>query len=87
MNRRICMELQLQNLCKQYGTKCAVDNVSIHLEPGVYGLLGANGAGKTTLMRMIEYSCAATPQIRQTGNRLSGLAETAYASLLAQCFV
>lgn len=38
------------------------------------------------LMRT-EYSCAATPQIRQTGNRLSGLAETAYASLLAQCFV
>ena len=34
-----------------------------------------------------EYSCAATPQIRQTGNRLSGLAETVYASLLAQCFV
>lgn len=47
------MELQLQNLRKQYGTKCAVDNVSIHLESGVYGLLGANGAGKTTLMRMI----------------------------------
>jgi len=31
----------------------------------------------------IEYSCAVTPQIRQTGNRLSGLAGTAYASLLA----
>lgn len=31
----------------------------------------------------IEYSCAVTPQIRQAGNRLSGLAETAYASLLA----
>lgn len=42
-------------------------------------------AGKNTAA--IEYSCAATPQIRQTGNRLSGLAETAYASLLAQCFV
>lgn len=37
--------------------------------------------------KLHEYSCAATPQIRQTGNRLSGLAETAYASLLAQCFV
>ena len=37
--------------------------------------------------KYFEYSCAATPQIRQTGNRLSGLAETAYASLLAQCFV
>ena len=31
---------------------------------------------------VVEYSCAATPQVRQTGNRLSGLAGTAYASLL-----
>ena len=30
-----------------------------------------------------EYSCAVTPQVRQMGNRLSGLAGTAYASLLA----
>ena len=30
-----------------------------------------------------EYSCAVTPQIRQTENRLSGNAGTAYASLLA----
>ena len=29
-----------------------------------------------------EYSCAVTPQVRQTGKRLSGLAGTAYASLL-----
>lgn len=47
------MELQLQDLRKQYGEKCAVNNVSANLTPGVYGLLGANGAGKTTLMRMI----------------------------------
>lgn len=47
------MKLQLQHLCKQYGTKKAVDQVSIDFQPGVYGLLGANGAGKTTLMRMI----------------------------------
>lgn len=31
----------------------------------------------------IEYSCVVTPQVRQTGNRLSGLVGTAYASLLA----
>ena len=31
---------------------------------------------------LTEYSCAVTPQVRQTGNRLSGLAGTAYASLL-----
>lgn len=47
------MELQLQHLSKQYGTKRAVDNINVTLVPGVYGLLGANGAGKTTLMRMI----------------------------------
>ncbi len=38
------MELQLQNLTKQYGDKCAVSNVSVNLKPGVYGLLGAKGA-------------------------------------------
>lgn len=47
------MELQLQHLSKQYGTKRAVDNINVTLVPGVYGLLGANGAGKTTLMRII----------------------------------
>ena len=31
----------------------AVDDVSLTLTTGVWGLLGANGAGKTTLMRMI----------------------------------
>lgn len=30
----------------------------------------------------VEYSCAVKPPIRQTGNRLSGPAGTAYASLL-----
>lgn len=45
------MELQLQCLCKQYGTKAAVDQVSVHLEPGVYGLLGANGAGARVIIR------------------------------------
>lgn len=37
----------------------------------------------TGFAKRIEYSCAVTPQIRQTGNRLSGNAGTAYASLLA----
>ena len=31
----------------------------------------------------IEYSRAVIPQVRQAGNRLSGLTKTAYASLLA----
>lgn len=47
------MELSLDRLSKQYGSKIAVYNISTTLTPGVYGLLGANGAGKTTLMRML----------------------------------
>lgn len=47
------MELVIDRLTKQYKNKIAVDRVSLHLTPGVYGLLGANGAGKTTLLRMI----------------------------------
>lgn len=47
------MELVVDRLSKQYKNKIAVDRVSLHLQNGVYGLLGANGAGKTTLMRML----------------------------------
>lgn len=47
------MELQLQNLTKYFGTKPAVNQVSLTITPGVWGLIGANGAGKTTLMRML----------------------------------
>ena len=47
------MELVLDRVSKQYSNKIAVDRLSLTLQPGVIGLLGANGAGKTTLMRMI----------------------------------
>lgn len=47
------MELMIDRLSKQYKNKIAVDRISLRLQKGVYGLLGANGAGKTTLMRMI----------------------------------
>lgn len=47
------MELVVDGVSKQYKNSIAVDGVSLKLNNGVYGLLGANGAGKTTLMRMI----------------------------------
>ncbi|MGL6173659.1 MAG: ABC transporter ATP-binding protein [Cellulosilyticaceae bacterium] len=47
------MSLTIDRLTKQYQNKIAVDQVSLSLENGVYGLLGANGAGKSTLMRMM----------------------------------
>lgn len=47
------MELKLDRVTKNYGSKIACDRISLSLTKGVYGLLGANGAGKTTLMRMM----------------------------------
>lgn len=47
------MELTIQKLTKTYHQKIAVDHVSVNLQPGIIGLLGANGSGKTTLMRML----------------------------------
>ncbi len=47
------MELSIKGVTKKYTDKMAVNNASLEITPGVWGLLGANGAGKTTLMRMI----------------------------------
>ncbi len=46
--------IETQNLVKQYKTKFAVNDVSVHVKRGdIYGLIGRNGAGKTTLMKII----------------------------------
>lgn len=47
------MNLVLNKVKKSFENMKAVDNVSIEMEEGLYGLLGSNGAGKTTLMRML----------------------------------
>lgn len=46
--------IHLEELRKTYGDFCAVDALSLSIEPGaIFGFLGANGAGKTTTMRML----------------------------------
>lgn len=54
------MELSINHISKQFRDKKAVDDVTLKITPGVWGLLGANGAGKTTLMRMIAGILAPT---------------------------
>lgn len=76
------MQLQLQNLSKQYGSKYAVNDVNANFVPGVYGLLGANGAGKTTLMRMICGILKPTSgDIRLNGKTIDELGEQYYTHL------
>ena len=47
--------IECKNVCKNFGTKVALDNVSLDVPEGkIYGLLGPNGAGKTTMIRIIN---------------------------------
>ena len=47
--------LECKNLNKQYGSKTALEKVSLSLEKGkIIGLLGPNGSGKTTLIKLLN---------------------------------
>ena len=47
--------IECKNVCKNFETKVALDNVSLDVPEGkIYGLLGPNGAGKTTMIRIIN---------------------------------
>lgn len=58
------MELKLEHVTKQYKDKTALDDFSIVLTPGIYGILGENGAGKSTLMNLI------TDNIKRTNGNI-----------------
>ncbi|MES2393425.1 MAG: ATP-binding cassette domain-containing protein [Acidobacteriota bacterium] len=46
--------VDLQNIRKVYGSKVAVEGLTLSIEPGsMYGLLGPNGSGKTSSIRMM----------------------------------
>jgi ABC-2 type transport system ATP-binding protein len=57
--------LRLDRLTKRFGTRVAVDSLSLHVGAGeVYGLIGPNGSGKTTTVKMV------TGLYRPTGGRV-----------------
>ena len=46
--------LKIEHLTKSYGEKKAVDDLSLHIQPGeIYGFIGHNGAGKTTTLKSV----------------------------------
>ncbi len=46
--------IKIDHLVKNYGTNCAVDDISFEIAQGeIVGFLGPNGAGKSTTMNMI----------------------------------
>jgi len=62
------MRLLIRELSKKYPNGVqALDQVSLTIEPGMFGLLGPNGAGKSTLMRTL-----ATLQQADSGSAMLG---------------
>lgn len=46
--------LRIEHLSKIFGNKTAVDDLSLHIQPGeIYGFIGHNGAGKTTTIKSV----------------------------------
>ena len=49
--------LEAEGLCKGFGDRLLIDNLSFRLPPGgIVGVIGPNGAGKTTLFKMLTGS-------------------------------
>lgn len=59
--------LELTNVTKLYGSVIGVNDISLTLEPGAYGLLGPNGSGKSTLLNLL------TGQLRPSRGSVSVL--------------
>ena len=45
--------IELRNLTKHFGSKTALDGLTMRMEGGVFGLLGRKDAGKSTLLRIL----------------------------------
>lgn len=62
--------IELRNATKLYGRVIGVNDFTLTLEPGAYGLLGPNGSGKSTLLNLI------TGQLRPTLGTVRVLGES-----------
>ncbi len=53
--------VKIEHLIKNYGSNCAVDDISFEVKKGeIVGLLGPNGAGKSTTMNILTGYLSAT---------------------------
>ena len=58
--------IQIEHLVKNYGSNCAVDDISLSIGEGeIVGFLGPNGAGKSTPMNIL------TGYLSSTAGRVS----------------
>ncbi len=76
------MELQVQQVTKQYSNKLALKQFSASFQNGIYGLLGPNGAGKSTLINiMVNLIRPTKGQVLLDGREIGSL-KASYRSLI-----
>ncbi len=83
--------LSIEGLSRRFGSKTAVDNVSLKIETGRFvGVIGRSGAGKSTLLRMInrlEQPSSGRIRFNEVDvTRLSGAALAAWRARCAMIF-
>jgi phosphonate transport system ATP-binding protein len=83
--------LSIEGLSRRFGSKTAVDNVSLNVDSGRFvGVIGRSGAGKSTLLRMINrLERPSSGRVRFDGvdvTRLSGAALAAWWARSAMIF-
>lgn len=68
--------LELQGIEKKYGNVVALDDFSLKMENGLYGLLGENGAGKSTLIKILTCNLSRDQgKILYNGKEVEGIGE------------
>jgi ABC-2 type transport system ATP-binding protein len=70
--------IEMLDLCKTFGTFCAVDHLTLTVQRGeIFGLLGPNGAGKTTTIDMLSgLSIPTSGEVRVMGYQVRREART-----------
>lgn len=62
--------IDLENVCCDFGTFRAVDNVNVSIKPGeFFSFLGPSGCGKTTILRMVSGFTDPTQGVIRIGGR------------------
>ncbi|MGL4635446.1 MAG: phosphonate ABC transporter ATP-binding protein [Beijerinckiaceae bacterium] len=79
--------LEIKNVTRTFGTKHAVDDVSITIDRGSFvGIIGRSGAGKSTLLRMVNrLQDVSSGSIVWDGQDVTGLKGKALRDWRASC--
>ena len=80
--------LKIDNLCKKYGEKAVLENLSMQIEgPGVLAIMGASGIGKTTLLNIMTGMLRPSAgQVLLNGKEIQSMKEHELAQLRRKCF-